>query len=62
MLRSNEKQFRGVLGIKARRLFVSPNSKPRVIKKKKKKKDEASSIFFVWEGEVHYLCGERDRY
>ena len=38
LLRSNEKQFRGGLVFKARRLFVSLNSRPRVIKKKKKPK------------------------
>ena len=37
LLRSNEKQFRGGLVSKARRLFVSLNSRPSVIKKKKKK-------------------------
>ena len=36
MLRSNEKQFQEGLVFKARRLFVSLNSRPRVIKKKKK--------------------------
>ena len=35
MLRSNEKQFRGGLVFKARRLVVSLNSRPRVMKEKK---------------------------
>ena len=39
MLRSNGKQFQGGLVFKARRLFVSLNSRPRVTKKKKKKVD-----------------------
>jgi len=34
LLRGNEKQFRRGLVFKARRLFVSLNSRPRVIKKK----------------------------
>ena len=34
LLRSNEKPFRGGLVFKARRLVVSLNSRPRVIKKK----------------------------
>ena len=33
---SNEKRFQGGLVFKARRLFASLNSRPRVIKKKKK--------------------------
>ena len=37
MLRTNEKHFQGGLVFKARRLFASLNSGPRVIKKKKKK-------------------------
>ena len=37
LLRSDEKQFQDGLVFKARRLFVSLNSRPRVIKKKKKK-------------------------
>jgi len=36
LLRSNEQQFRGGLVFKARRLVVSLDSRPRVIKKKKK--------------------------
>ena len=36
MLRSNEKQFRGGLVCKARRLVVSLKSRQRVIKKKQK--------------------------
>ena len=32
--RCNEKQFRGGLVVKARRLLVSLNSRPRIIKKK----------------------------
>ena len=36
LLRSNEKQFQRGLVFKARRFFVSLNSRPRVIKKKKK--------------------------
>ena len=37
LLRSDERQFRGGLVFKARRLLVSLISRPRVIKKKKKK-------------------------
>ena len=37
---SNEKQFRGGLVFKARRLVVSLNSRPRVIKKKKRESRE----------------------
>jgi hypothetical protein len=44
LLRSNEKQFRGGLVFKARRLVVSLSSRPRVIKKKKKKEREYSLI------------------
>ena len=40
LLRRKEKQFRGGLVFKARRLVVSLNSRPRVIKKKKKKSGE----------------------
>jgi hypothetical protein len=36
LLRSNERQFRGGLVCKARRLVVSLNSRPRVIKKKRR--------------------------
>ena len=36
LLRSNEKQFRGGLAFKARRLVVSVNFRPRVIKKREK--------------------------
>ena len=36
LLRSNEKQLRGGLVFKARRLVLSLNSRPRVMKKKKK--------------------------
>ena len=40
LLRRNVKRFRGGLVFKARRLEVSLNSRPRVIKKKEKKTDE----------------------
>ena len=39
LLRSDEKQFRGGLVFKARRLVVSLNSRPRVMKKKKESID-----------------------
>ena len=38
LLRSNEKQFQGGLVLKARRLFVSLNSRPRVIKKRERRR------------------------
>jgi len=39
LFRSNEKQFQGGLVFKARRLFVSLNFRPRVIKKRGRSKD-----------------------
>ena len=43
-LRSNEKQFQGGLVFKDHRLFVSLNSRPRVIKKKKKEEQRTGSV------------------
>ena len=40
--RCHEKQFRGGLVLKARRLFVSLNSRPRVIKREREREREVS--------------------